>query len=177
MCLIHAANSFICLLLSLIHQFLGKRVVELGCGPGLCSVAAGLAGASDVIATDGDDKSVQLTALNISQNDLSSTTRAIKLFWGDFDDLRAVQSAWRDDLRGMALVYADFIIASDVAACPYAAAYISLLETMTALSGPETTVLLACQKRHSSENEFFNMMKEKFDVVRCVWSMASHVSC
>jgi len=33
--------------------FQGKRVVELGTGPGLVAIAASILGASEVVATDG----------------------------------------------------------------------------------------------------------------------------
>jgi ribosomal protein L11 methylase PrmA len=155
-------------------QFLGKRVLELGCGPGLCSVVAGLTGASDVIATDGDVKSVELAATNICGNTLSSSTQALKLLWGDRDDLSALQSAWTDsesgdsdsDSDGRVTTTPDFIIASDVAGCPYVSAYVSLIDTLVALSGPDTVILMACQKRHDSENRFYDMLREKFHVNR-----------
>lgn len=137
-------------------------MLELGCGPGLCSVVAGLTGASDVIATDGDVKSVELTALNISDNytGVASGPKALKLYWGDLADLSVVQSSWSGSSSDRTSV--DFIIASDVAGCPYVSAYTSLIDTLVALSGPETVILLACQKRHSSENIFYDMMREKF---------------
>ena len=143
-------------------------MVELGCGPGLCSVVAGLTGASHVLATDGDPKSVHLAELNISGNLLSPTTRALQLYWGDAEHLSRVQGAWSDPTRPSPSCggAADIIIASDVAGCPYVSAYASLIHTLVALSGPHTVILMACQKRHNSENQFYDMLREKFHVDR-----------
>lgn len=157
-------------------------MVELGCGPGFCSVAAALCGAADVVATDGDEKSVSLAALNLQNNCPhcilpDTTARAMKLYWGDNNDLQALHCSWRElksvtsqsTYEGIAFgnkMKADFIIASDVAGCPYVSAYRSLLDTLQELCGPETVVLLACQKRHSSESAFYEMLKERFSVER-----------
>lgn len=61
----------------------GKKVVELGCGPGLASLVAGLSGASKVIATDGDPISVALTQKNIETNQLGCDISAMKLYWSN----------------------------------------------------------------------------------------------
>lgn len=175
-------------------QFLGKRVVEIGCGPGLCSVAAALAGAADVMATDGDHKSVALASLNLSKNcseEIISPDRcrSRKLFWGDADDIQGVKSSWKsvmeadqssrgEHVAATSSQVADFIIASDVAGCPYVSAYASLCDTLVALSGPRTVVLLACQKRHSSEEAFHEMLRDKFAVERLVaWGVHSFFIC
>ena len=123
-------------------------------------MVAGMTGACDVIATDGDDKSVSLTALNIANNDCSEVTKALKLYWGDVNDLNVVQNSWsnHNDER----TTADIIIASDVAGCPYVEAYTALIDTLVSLSDSSTVIYMACQKRHSSENDFFEMLKKNF---------------
>lgn len=52
----------------------GKSVVELGCGPGLNSIAATLARAAFVYCTDGDDASVELAHENFTENIRSEGT-------------------------------------------------------------------------------------------------------
>ena len=46
----------------------GKSVLELGCGPGLNSIAASLARAAFVYCSDGDDASVALACENFVEN-------------------------------------------------------------------------------------------------------------
>jgi hypothetical protein len=94
------------------------------------------------------------------------------LYWGDVDDLTALRRYWQGLISStctsdtVSTLKADFIIASDVAGCPYVEAYASLIDTMVELSGPDTTILMSCQKRHSSENIFYEMFNEKFKVER-----------
>ena len=60
----------------------GKRVVELGCGLALPSLAAALAGAT-AVATDGDESVLNLTARCIRDNKLIDTVSTQVLLWGD----------------------------------------------------------------------------------------------
>lgn len=135
----------------------GKKVVELGCGPGLASLVAGLSGASKVIATDGDPISVALTQKNIETNQLGCDISAMKLYWSNKEDMEDLKSRIGD---------IDVVIASDVAALPYASAYTSLINTMydlttatpTATGVPRqpTGIIYLCSKlRHVSETDDF----------------------
>jgi predicted nicotinamide N-methyase len=65
----------------------GERVVELGCGLALPSLAAARAGA-DVLATDGDDEALELVDRNARENGLNSVETAC-VDWGDADALVA----------------------------------------------------------------------------------------
>lgn len=47
---------------------IGKSVLELGCGPGLNSIIAAIAGASFVCCSDGDEMSVELAEENFKIN-------------------------------------------------------------------------------------------------------------
>lgn len=49
----------------------GRRVVDLGCGSGVAAIAAGLAGARQVIAVDVDAAARQVTRANARANGLS----------------------------------------------------------------------------------------------------------
>jgi len=62
----------------------GKRVVELGCGLGVPSIAAALGGA-EVIATDGDIDALGLVARNAEANGVEVETAAVD--WADPDEL------------------------------------------------------------------------------------------
>jgi predicted nicotinamide N-methyase len=62
----------------------GKRVVELGCGLGVPSIAAALGGAK-VIATDGDIDALAVVRRNAEANDVELETAAVD--WADPDEL------------------------------------------------------------------------------------------
>jgi predicted nicotinamide N-methyase len=62
----------------------GLRVVELGCGLGIPSIAAARGGA-EVIATDGDVDALGLVARNAEANDVELLTAAVD--WADPDEL------------------------------------------------------------------------------------------
>lgn len=51
-----------------------QDVIELGCGTGLCSIAAHRLGAKSVLATDGNPRVLQLADANIRQNCYGSNT-------------------------------------------------------------------------------------------------------
>ena len=65
----------------------GRSVLELGCGPGLVSVVCGMLGASTALATDGDDGSVDLASENISLNSVQDSVEAMKLLWGNEEQM------------------------------------------------------------------------------------------
>jgi predicted nicotinamide N-methyase len=64
------------------HRLGGRRVLELGCGLGLPSVAAARQGAS-VTATDVSPEAVVYTAHNLALNDLEGEARAAD--WADLE--------------------------------------------------------------------------------------------
>jgi len=67
----------------------GDRVVDLGCGSGILSVAAVRLGASSVLALDLDDQAVQAAEENAERNDLAGR---IKVTQGSLDDISS--TAW-----------------------------------------------------------------------------------
>lgn len=67
----------------------GDRVVDLGCGSGILSLAAVRLGASSVLALDLDDQAVRATAENAERNGLAGS---ITITHGSFADISA--SAW-----------------------------------------------------------------------------------
>ncbi|MCI20207.1 S-adenosyl-L-methionine-dependent methyltransferases superfamily protein, partial [Trifolium medium] len=72
----------------------GKRVLELGCGSGgICSMIASRH-ADQVVATDGDDSSLDLLAKNVASNIESSLLNKLttkKLEWGNKDHIESIK--------------------------------------------------------------------------------------
>jgi len=54
-----------------------QDVIELGCGTGLCSIAANRLGAKSVLATDGNPRVLELAGTNIQQNCDDATNRSV----------------------------------------------------------------------------------------------------
>lgn len=134
----------------------GKRVVELGTGPGLVAIAAALLGAAEVEATDGDAELLSLTEgnieLNIKSEDIRQRCHCTKLMWGD----HAAAAALRPPF--------DIVLAADCAAVVYEHAFEDLVSSLVSLSGPSSIVLLAYQRRHRSEDVFFELLQLRFTV-------------
>lgn len=69
------------------HLIRGKRVLELGAGLGMTSIAASLLGASRVIITDGDDellrgKTTENVTLNLGEIPLKDgRIQVARLYW------------------------------------------------------------------------------------------------
>ena len=59
----------------------GKRVVELGAGCGVAGLAAALAGASEVLCTDGDEEAVENLLHNVRENGFMNTVKGTRLRW------------------------------------------------------------------------------------------------
>ena len=139
-----------------------RSVVELGCGPGLVSIAASLVGARAVLCTDGDPASVDLARLNCESNlpRNSCPVSCARLLWGDSEDIEAaLSSPLFSNSRG------NLVLASDVVAPPYKDSYDSLVATMLRLcNGPGGGVLVAYQRRHHSDEVFWRRFKAAFTV-------------
>ncbi|OQR96905.1 hypothetical protein THRCLA_07131 [Thraustotheca clavata] len=86
-----------------------KRVLELGAGTGLVSLVAQIAGATNVVATDGDVEVVkEILAWNIANNaKADGNVKAASLFWGNSTSSAAFQEQFGKDLF-------DVIVAGDV---------------------------------------------------------------
>ncbi len=146
------------------HELGAKHCIEIGCGPGLTSIACSLAqpAPASIIATDGDEISVQLAKENIEVNMervrrcsdiIPCPCEAKKLLWGDLTDMQAFKKF-------------DCVLAADVVAVPYESAYEALLTTMLYLLKPDGCVWLCYQQRHASEIAFFSRFHEVFDIER-----------
>lgn len=157
------------------HIIQGSKCIELGCGPGLCSVVCAVSSIpASIMATDGDEISVELTRKNLQSNldranvntnkkdkdknkDNSNDDErftAEKLLWGEGNfDLAMHQHQY------------DVVLAADVVAVPYEGAYRDLLYTLQSIVKPTGTIWLCYQQRHLSEQEgFFTDFRKLFHV-------------
>ena len=142
------------------------RVVELGCGPGLGAVAAGLLGAAEVVATDGDEELLNLTAQNLDLNLEShsscgdggasqrSRCRCVRLLWGDSGAAAALNPPF------------DIVLAADCAALVYSGAFEDLAASLAHLSNRGSNIILSYHRRHKSEDDFFALLNKSFEVHR-----------
>ena len=130
------------------HLFSSKRVLELGCGLGLSTMAALISGASYVCATDGDSMVVDYARANLERNGFVAGLHPSVLRWGDADALGLLQRS-----RGPF----DVVIAADIVAAPYAAYFDDLLRTLDAVC-KTCPFYLVHQSRSSEEAVFFDAM-------------------
>ncbi|TYZ66580.1 hypothetical protein PybrP1_001680 [[Pythium] brassicae (nom. inval.)] len=151
------------------HHVRGRRVIELGCGPGLAGIAAGVLGASSVLLTDGDAGSVELAKRNVELNALGATCRARQYLWGD----PMVVGDDKDEDTPAPTAF-DVVLGADIVACPYAEAFEALLVSLRALVRPETLLLLAYKRRHGSESAFFARFEHEFDVTEVLVEELHH---
>eukprot|EP00041_Stephanoeca_diplocostata_P012992 m.221060 g.221060 ORF g.221060 m.221060 type:complete len:319 (-) comp19179_c0_seq4:569-1525(-) len=63
--------------------FRGKRVIELGCGPGIPGILAAKLGAADIVLTDFEDGVLEVTRRNVEANNELGSCRIVKLDWRD----------------------------------------------------------------------------------------------
>ena len=123
----------------------GARVLELGCGLAIPSIAAARAGAS-VVATDGSADSAVFAAHNLALNELE----------GD-----VLPADWRETIDELAAEHWDLILAADVL---YLREHVdSLLRLLPRIMSPDTDVWLADPGRSGAE-EFLSAAKKIWDV-------------
>ncbi|EQC39302.1 hypothetical protein SDRG_03507 [Saprolegnia diclina VS20] len=143
----HVYEAAILLSLTLPELVQNKRVVELGCGTGLVSLAAAAFGASTVVATDGDPQSVALTQSNITNNSMGNIDAKVHL-WGQ--ELDAIEAC-------------DVLLGADIIACPYEQAFDDLLSSLRHfVAAPSAIALITYKPRHESEVKFFHKLKRHF---------------
>ncbi|EFN58830.1 hypothetical protein CHLNCDRAFT_140665 [Chlorella variabilis] len=108
----------------------GKRVIELGCGPGAVGCTAAALGAESVVLTDLPHL-LPLVRSNIEANPLGGVATAAALAWGD--PVGHLQPPF------------DLVLASDVL---YQAEALPLfVQTLAALSSPRTLTVLCNEHR------------------------------
>ncbi|KHM98909.1 Methyltransferase-like protein 21D [Glycine soja] len=132
----------------------GKRVIELGAGCGVSGIGMALLG-YDVIVTDQKEvlpllqRNVERNISRIMQKNPESfgSIKVAELQWGDESHIKAVGPPF------------DYIIGTDVHLLE------PLLQTILALSGPRTTIMLGYEIRSTSVHEkMLQKWKRNFDV-------------
>ncbi|EER92872.1 hypothetical protein BDA96_01G542200 [Sorghum bicolor] len=145
----------------------GKRVLELGCGSaGICSMVAA-SFTQFVVATDGDEESLDLLRQNISSNlepNSLSRIKIRKLFWGNKDDTQAVR-----ELSGNGAGF-DCIIGTDVTYNPDAIhpLFVTARELISDRANKDSTpALILCyiQRRVDEDSILSNATSQGFRLV------------
>lgn len=138
----------------------GKRVVELGAGCGVAGFGMALLGC-DVISTD-QVEVLPLLMRNVERNtsrimqmnpgsDSIGSIKVAELDWGNEDHIKALEPPF-DYIIGTDVVYAEHLLEP-------------LLQTMLALSGPKTTILIGYEIRSTNVHEqMLDLWKRNFKV-------------
>ncbi|CAJ2654496.1 unnamed protein product [Trifolium pratense] len=136
----------------------GKRVLELGAGCGVSGFGMALLGC-DVTVTD-QKEVLPLLQRNVDRNisrvmqknpESFGSIKVSELQWGDESHIKAVCPPF-DYIIGTDVVYVEHLLEP-------------LLQTILALSGPRTTILLGYEIRSTSVHEkMLQMWKKNFDV-------------
>ncbi|KAL3324935.1 hypothetical protein AABB24_038841 [Solanum stoloniferum] len=138
----------------------GKRVIELGAGCGVAGFGMALLGC-DVVSTD-QTEVLPLLMRNVERNtsrimqtisdpDSFGSIQAAELDWGNETHIKAVSPPF-DYIIGTDVVYAEHLLEP-------------LLQTIIALSGPKTTVLLGHEIRSTNVHEkMLETWKRHFEV-------------
>ncbi|GJW81799.1 protein N-lysine methyltransferase METTL21A isoform X1 [Tanacetum coccineum] len=138
----------------------GKRVIELGAGCGVAGFGMALLGC-DVVSTDQvevlpllmrncERNSSRIMQMNPDADSIGSITAA-ELSWGNSDHIRALDPPF-DFIIGTDVVYAEHLLEP-------------LLQTMLALSGPKTTILIGHEIRSTNVHEqMIELWKKHFEV-------------
>ncbi|PRQ33423.1 putative lysine methyltransferase, S-adenosyl-L-methionine-dependent methyltransferase [Rosa chinensis] len=138
----------------------GKRVIELGAGCGVAGFGMALLGC-DVVMTDQVEvlpllmRNVERNTSRITQMNPGSesfgSVQVAELNWGNEDHIRAVDPPF-DYIIGTDVVYKEDLLEP-------------LLQTIFALSGPKTAILLGYEIRSTSVHEqMVEMWKRHFEV-------------
>lgn len=138
----------------------GKRIIELGSGCGLAGFGMALLGC-DVVSTDQVEvlpllmRNVERNTSIVTQTNPDSASfgsiEVAELDWGNLEHIRAVNPPF-DYIVGTDVVYAEHLLEP-------------LLQTLFALSGPRTTVLLGYEIRSTNVHEqMMDMWKSNFEV-------------
>lgn len=141
----------------------GKRVVELGAGCGVAGFGMSLLGC-DVISTDQTEvlpilmRNVERNTSRIMQKnpdtDPIGSVNVAELDWGNQDHIKALDPPF-DFIIGTDVVYAEHLLEP-------------LLQTILALSGPKTSILIGYEVRSTSVHEQMLQMWRKNFVVKTV---------
>ncbi|CAH9096907.1 unnamed protein product [Cuscuta epithymum] len=138
----------------------GKRVIELGAGCGVAGFGMALLGC-DVVSTDqievlpllmrNSERNTSRVMQTISDPDSFGSIKVAELNWGDENHIKAVEPPF-DYIIGTDVVYTEHLLEP-------------LLQTILALSGPKTTILLGYEIRSTNVHEkMLEIWKRNFEV-------------
>ncbi|OMO67115.1 Nicotinamide N-methyltransferase-like protein [Corchorus capsularis] len=141
----------------------GKRVIELGAGCGVAGFGMALLGC-DVVSTDQIEvvpllrRNVEWNTSSITQinsnSDSFGSIQVAELDWGNEDHIKAVAPPF-DYIIGTDVVYAEHLLEP-------------LLQTILALSGPKTTIILGHEIRSTIVHEQMLQTWKSFFEVKIV---------
>jgi predicted nicotinamide N-methyase len=132
-------------------------VLELGAGVGLCGIFLARFGLAQKVVLTDINEALALLRDNIQLNNVSASSSAMPLYWGNKEQLEVVLSQFEENTSSTRLV-----IASD---CVYwRNLFQPLLMTLTALIHRGYHVIIAHVKRWKKDNLFFSNSKKIFDV-------------
>uniref|UniRef100_A0A914W7S7 Uncharacterized protein n=1 Tax=Plectus sambesii TaxID=2011161 RepID=A0A914W7S7_9BILA len=137
-----------------------KRVLELGAGTGLPSMAAVHAGASSVIATD-IPSAIDLLQGNIARNVPSNSPVTVRpLIWGRPLDQQINLPV--DLILGADLVYNEEV-------------FEDLKATLLTYASNHTTILMTSRIRYPKDRRFYRSLGDSFDVRQIHYDSATDV--
>jgi len=130
------------------HFWERKRVLELGSGTGIISIACSLQGAT-VVASD-RTLLLELIRANIIRNRVERQMTAVNLDWGDEKGLSVLKPPF------------DVVIASDLIAQCYSESFDQLIETLDQASDKNTLILIAFELRDRRDVDFWKKLSSRF---------------
>ena len=155
-----AALSFGSYLCAHDHLVRGKTVVELGAGSGVAGILCAALGAAQVLLTD-LPSALPLIEANLEANRWCTATScaACASRWGDEADVQALS-----ERAGVATF--DVIVASELIYKQSPETFRALVETMRALGGAHTHILVVYEFRGElfDDAHFFDLMLAHYDV-------------
>ncbi|CAM9988676.1 unnamed protein product [Laminaria digitata] len=130
-------------------HFVGRRMIEVGAGCGLTSIYGALRGANVTITDMDTAKCVDNVEANLAPRGMEANATVRRLKWGSAEELTSFEPPY------------DVVVAGD---CLYEeACIVPLLQTMWALAGPSTEVLLCGVVGHGILDSFLSQVDLYFD--------------
>lgn len=145
------------------NLIIGKSVLELGCGPGIGGISAGLIGAKEVILTD-LDYSIPLACKNIKLNAVSILDAGCCRIEAQICNWFCPPSIESFNFNS---TYPNIILIAD---CIWLEGLVDvLLETILKYTGENTTVVFSYQRRgKSAHDRFFDGLERLFGYIEHV---------
>jgi len=140
-------------------MFAGKKVLEFGSGTGLVGIACNIAGAELTLLTDlFEGLPMCQENVNFNRTSLKSNSKLVveELFWGNKDHMQSILTEYGE---------MNVLIGSDVIYHQSPEALAALVDSIVAMSNPNTTFVLAYEYREcmiEDEMYFFSPLRPHF---------------